>query len=446
MMRILIEPSSYHCRNAGDMAMLQVAVTRLRAFWPAACIQVITEEPAALSAACPDVQPLSPHGKRIWFQDRYLLSLLGRFHPLLPTPAAQRVRDLEFALRQRYPLLAKRMIQAKMRLFRLDTDHLRDFAEAVLRANLVVASGAGNLTDSFFPPGGITALDTLEVALRHGIPTALFGQGLGPIENPRLRARARAVLPRVSLIALREQRAGLPLLNALSVSPDRVLVTGDDAIEMAYAARPAQTGTAIGINLRVAAYAGVDQELIGGVQSVLRRVARLYDAPLLPVPISQHPLDSDARTIRQILAGCDQAAEGIDNLDTPRKVIEQVGRCRLVITGSYHAGVFALSQGLPIVGLAKSRYYADKFLGLANQFGTGCEVVFLDNPQMPEQLTDAIARAWQAAETVRPQLLAAAARQIESGRAAYQRVSELVSARSAARLPVGGSRPSRTWN
>ena len=31
---------------------------------------------------------------------------------------------------------------------------------------------------------------------------------------------------------------------------------------------------------------------------------------------------------------------------------------RLVITGSYHAGVFALAQGVPVLALAKSAYYA----------------------------------------------------------------------------------------
>ena len=33
------------------------------------------------------------------------------------------------------------------------------------------------------------------------------------------------------------------------------------------------------------------------------------------------------------------------------------------VTGSYHAGVFALAQGIPVVGLLQSAYYEQKFIG-----------------------------------------------------------------------------------
>ena len=49
--------------------------------------------------------------------------------------------------------------------------------------------------------------------------------------------------------------------------------------------------------------------------------------------------------------------------------ITTIARCRLVVTGSYHAALFALSMGVPAIGIATSRYYEDKFLGLADQFG-----------------------------------------------------------------------------
>ena len=46
--RILVEPSDYVLRNAGDMAMLHVAVTRLSSLWPAASIQVLSDTPDLL--------------------------------------------------------------------------------------------------------------------------------------------------------------------------------------------------------------------------------------------------------------------------------------------------------------------------------------------------------------------------------------------------------------
>ena len=71
-------------------------------------------------------------------------------------------------------------------------------------------------------------------------------------------------------------------------------------------------------------------------------------------------------------------------------MIRQIQRCRLVVTGSYHAGVFALASGIPVVGLAKSSYYRDKFLGLADMFAVGCETVTLDESDCPTSLRDAI--------------------------------------------------------
>jgi polysaccharide pyruvyl transferase WcaK-like protein len=50
----------------------------------------------------------------------------------------------------------------------------------------------------------------------------------------------------------------------------------------------------------------------------------------------------------------------------------------VVVAGSYHAAVFALSQGIPVVALVKSPYYVNKMVGLGDQFGAGCEIVRLD--------------------------------------------------------------------
>src|ERR1035441_4802088 len=68
----------------------------------------------------------------------------------------------------------------------------------------------------------------------HGIPTAVFGQGIGPIDDACLRARAEKVLKRVNLICLRETVTGLKLMNSLAVPRENVVVTGDDAIDSAY--------------------------------------------------------------------------------------------------------------------------------------------------------------------------------------------------------------------
>jgi colanic acid/amylovoran biosynthesis protein len=101
-------------------------------------------------------------------------------------------------------------------------------------------------------------------------------------------------------------------------------------------------------------------------------------------------------------------------------MIQEMGRCRVVITTSYHGGVFALAQGIPVVAWLKSKYFAAKLFGLANQFGVGCEVVTLDEGDVETRLKAAILSAWNSAEQNRPRLLDAASSQLSASKTAYE--------------------------
>ena len=95
-------------------------------------------------------------------------------------------------------------------------------------------------------------LNLLEHASDSGVPVALVGQGLGPLEDPQFQARAAQVLPKAGLIALREGRHGPQILERAGAAAERVMVTGDDAIELAYGVRTDQIGSDLGFCLRVA--------------------------------------------------------------------------------------------------------------------------------------------------------------------------------------------------
>jgi hypothetical protein len=49
--RILVEPGSYACHNMGDVAMMQVAVTRMSELWPQAEIGAVTSHPGKIQDA-----------------------------------------------------------------------------------------------------------------------------------------------------------------------------------------------------------------------------------------------------------------------------------------------------------------------------------------------------------------------------------------------------------
>jgi colanic acid/amylovoran biosynthesis protein len=419
-MRILVEPSGYKLGNLGDVAMLQVTVARLRELWPDASIQVFTRQPEALAKFCPGTVAVNAAGRSLWFDDGYLL---GRWHRVLPGWLAERVRNLERRIRREHPQSAASFLQSRAKA-QGQMPLLRAFFDSVEQADLLVVSGAGSLNDAFLAHA-LTVLDTIGLGFHYGKPAALFGQGLGPIHNKELWRRAREILPRVDLLCLRESRGGPALLQSLGIDPSRVPVTGDDAIELAYEQRSNEMGAAIGVNLRGAPYAGLQAAHVERVRRVLEQAHKELGAPLLPVPISHRPNSSDPDVIRRLLDGVENPQAGGEDLDTPLKVIRQIGRCRIVVTGSYHGAVFALGQGIPAVGVAHSEYYKSKFLGLAGEFGAGFDLVFLDDPELNKKLAAAIRNQWDLAEQARAILRKAAARQVERSRAAYGRLREL---------------------
>lgn len=410
----------------GDLAMLAIAVERLRTLWPEARIGVIADDADLLARHFETVTAVPSAGRRLWLEDPYLGL---RLHERLPQAIARRLRAGEHDLRRRRPGLVRTAIRARRGLRGRGTADLDDFLEWVTDSDLVVVSGAGALTDPF-APYATTVLDLLDAVTAKATPAAMFGQGIGPLTDPALLERCRVVLPRVDLIALREDRAGRPILRSVGVADERITTTGDDAVELAFRARAEPPGgLGLGVSLRVARYANFDGRALRFVEEALRRAAAAFAAPLVPVPISHQPNEQDADVIARLLPESDALPPG--GLSAPLAVIEQVRRCRVVVTGSYHAAVFALAQGIPAVGLAASEYYVDKFLGLADQFGGGCLLVTADEPASLEQrLMLAIEQMWESADDLAPRLLEAAARQVDQGHAAYRRLPGLLRASS----------------
>lgn len=426
-MRVLVENSGYHLKNLGDVAMLQAAVERLADLWPGARIDVLTLAPERLAAFCPAATPMDPLGRALWQQDFNLFGPLNRLAPRSARPALLR---LEHSIRLKAPRLAAAAARRQLRRHGTDPAPMHQFLDAVAGADLVVAAGGGYVTD-VFAPHCLPILRALALAQRLGTPTAMLGQGLGPITDPTLAAVCRTVLPKIDFITLRESLGGLPLLRSIGFevdSPRRLVVTGDDAIERAYEGRPERLGDGIGFNVRLAGYAEVDTAALPVLRGAMTEAAKARSAPLIATPIARDEGHDDVESIGAVLGDALAANNDGAGVTTPAHAIAAIGRCRVVVTGSYHAGVFALSQGIPVVGLSRGSYYRGKFAGLSGQFPGGCQIVRLDSPGLRSELTQAISQAWDAAPQLRPALWAEAEKQIATGRAAYRALREMVEA------------------
>lgn len=363
--RVVIDPGSHAVLNLGDVAMLRVAVDRLAELWPDAWIGALTTDPEALRRHVPRAEPLAAEG--------------------------------------RYEMTA-------------------GYARTLAEADLFLVAGRGGLTDAQADEA-LALLAEIELALDAGTPVALMGQGVGPVHEPVLVSRAWEVLPRVAAIAVREGFLAVGLLEALGVPADRVTVTGDDSLELARAVAPEPgAGEAIGLNVRVAPYSDIGDEEAERVARVARAAAEQRGTRVAPLPVSLYPSeDEPARLAR--LAGADPGP-----VATVEDALARAGGCRAVVAGSYHAAVFALGQGVPVVALVGSPYYEWKMDGLREQFGGRMAVLRVGARLFEERLAAAIDAAWATPDADRAALVAAAERQVRAGREAYERLGALVAA------------------
>lgn len=423
-MRIVVDNGSHHLRNIGDVAMLQVCIARLRKLLPNAEFHVLTNAPELLERFCSGARAVSPVGRDNWSDAGVGLGLLKR---RLPGAARRWVRDAEQWLKHTAPRLTTRWRQMRDATPRDRvpvTRAMAEFVELICSADLVVASGGGYVTDGFEPMAGYI-LGTLRLAAALGKPTAMFSQGIGPARSPTLRRTLGSSVRRATMVAVREARCGRDLLISAGVPGGTIHVTGDDAVEPALQSARESPGANIGFNVRNAGAGANGEPSTLLVAAAVTALARQRKTRISIVPISFHGRESDLPSSRWVLqqAGgeslIDAAEVASADIHSPAEVIRAASGCRLVVTGSYHAAVFALAQGIPAVCVAQSEYYQDKFAGLFDQFQTEPCLVNIHSPGWQDSLAPLLQRAWKEAERLRPALLAAAREQVTRGSAAY---------------------------
>jgi colanic acid/amylovoran biosynthesis protein len=181
----------------------------------------------------------------------------------------------------------------------------------------------------------------------------------------------------------------------------------------------------------VAAYAGVTDDDVVAVRDAIRDAVATIDCELIPLAVclaTTVESESDASVAARIIDGLEHARLDASVAATVGGLIDRVSECRLVVTGSYHCAVFALSQGIPSVCIHHSEYYALKFRGLADQFKVGCAVIDRSDAAFHDQLRDAILESWRTADELRPELLRAAEKQVEAGSRAYDALCAIIAA------------------
>ena len=196
-------------------------------------------------------------------------------------------------------------------------------------------------------------------------------------------------------------------------------VSGDEAIEMAY--HEDTTGPVsnlLGASLRVAGYSGTSLKDARRLGEIFGSAAHALGADVVGVPTCFGTGESDLEALATMFPDQRTTPAGVAET-TPQTAVQTISRMRVVVTGAYHAGVFALSQGIPVVGLTKSEYYRDKFPGLVAKFGPGCDVIDVNGGDVTARIHRSMRRFWENPQLHRDSLLNAARGQISASQRAW---------------------------
>ncbi len=297
-----------------------------------------------------------------------------------------------------------------------DDRYSEAFRNLIAEADIVGVVFAGAFCDSF-AEHALGLLSTLELAANSGKPTIVLSAGFERVTDPRLIAKATEVLPKVNWIACREAAEAPALLREWGVSESRILVTGDAALPEAYRNFKPEIGNNIGLSLRLTEYSGLGEDFLPQLEEPLARLAVTHGARLVPIPISlEGPSDLIA-----LARFCESPMESFDQY-SPANLAAAISSCRVVVTGAYHAAVFALGQGIPVVSFAESLHYRTKMAGLQAMFPEGCSV--LKPSELGERLTSEVERQWIDALTSRRLTLNRVRRQIAVQHQSWTRMLE----------------------
>lgn len=426
-MRILFDQGAHDMRNQGNNALLQVATQRFMRMWPDAECAVLTVAPHLSRYYFPELTPVDP----VTLQP--VISRLDRLHHWLPRALwrnAFEAREERWHRRMRQapgngPTSARpphdghdpgATSEACPPQETLDARR-----DAMAAFDLLVASGGGYFCDHD-RRALYDLFDRFQLALAAGVPVVMVGQGIGPLHDDELVARARRILPHVDFVAYRNQRLGAPLLAQLSMPPQRTAMTGDDALELAYLAKPMDLGDGIGVSLRVAPYTGLGDADAVQLRTLLHAGARARNATLIAVPISGANHESDISQLRSIFQDYPVVDVSSRMLDAWPDAIARAGRCRVMVTGTYHGAIFALGQGVPVVGVAGSQEYFDKLAELADEFGPACHVLNVRDADFADDFSAAFDTAWHAGNVWRAGVLEQVQRLVRRQVAAYARI------------------------
>ena len=278
-------------------------------------------------------------------------------------------------------------------------------------------------------------------ALDAGVPVAVVGQSIGPIDGAALRSAARATFARIPVIAARDATS-LSYLLRTGLAPHAVF-TGDLAVDLV-PAPDAEVAALMGrldlqvdaLGISVRDYPGTPPHAFRDVARVADRVVREFGVPVLLIGTTIPPEDApDVRQRERSLGNDDSIAlldvySRMEEKDSARVCIESLpprllkgvlGTCRAFLGTRMHASILASTSGVPTAGIA----YEYKVRGWFERLGLHDLVIPLE--RMNEAaLWPIVERLLRDGDALAARLVRAIPHVQERARQNFHRIAELV--------------------
>ncbi len=339
--------------NLGDEAMLLNAVRRIREQL-GRCSFVLPQRPGRPLPELPDCRTV-PVSQRSLFPRMDALGL-ERWLRRLPFDAPWRWRAA-----------------------RLDrgAGHAERLLQGLEECDALYCVGAANMNEWTRRGQLLTKWLLVRWARRLGLPAVVSSQAVGPFESEWALRTAAETAAAAAHFSFRDcgvsravlEAAGLPTEGLPDVGDEAFSLPPDDTERAGDILREA--GVAPGEPFGLLHFRGTDY-VRRTDRHLPKLAAALEEGTSLPwafLPMSRGYHSSDDRLCAEALRGCMRERERLHVLARPQEpgvARRLVGLSRMVVALSYHLGVFAMAEGVPVLPLVSGPYYRYKARGLAS--------------------------------------------------------------------------------
>jgi len=270
----------------------------------------------------------------------------------------------------------------------------KEFLLTLANCEALLLVGGGNLNDIFVRGGLVARSFTSFLAKILGKPVFLGAQTVGPLNKRWTRLLARKFLERVDVITLRESFSK-NVLGEIGVKHNIVKVVPDDAFNISSIDKKDALDILLNEGIDINEIKKRKQKIVAistrawweindkniplkvALEETIRFLARQDKNYIIFVPTSfyQGPGDDDIKTSKEIVSriGLSGGANlrilsGKYNWNQLKGIL---GLMDVAIGTSYHFIVFAVSMGVPALGLYVDEYYRLKIGGFFDLMGFG---------------------------------------------------------------------------